>query len=210
MSDIELQEKAPWVHWWELIPCGQCIKSELNYCHVWLYLFQCLNPHKALHYKWTRRKCFIWNNPEYFSYMALDKWLDAQWWRKDGRKEGNVLFKDTLNTFYQQLYGIGHMVKNHSDTERGNPLLTIHWLLFPISRQSNWQDSTYNSLCYTSCGALAGTTQQWIHLPDTCFIWDSSLSFQPVPHNWCTKGHDICCPVYGMVLIKDFLSVTTN
>ena len=38
------------------------------------------------------------------------------------RKEGNVLFNDTLNTFYLQLYDVGHMVKDHSDSERGNPL----------------------------------------------------------------------------------------
>ena len=37
-------------------------------------------------------------------------------------KEGNVLFNDTLNTFYLQLYGVGHMVKDHSECERGNPL----------------------------------------------------------------------------------------
>ena len=35
------------------------------------------------------------------------------------RKEGNVLFNDTLNTFYLRLYGIRHMVKDHSDSERG-------------------------------------------------------------------------------------------
>ena len=35
------------------------------------------------------------------------------------RKEGNVLFNDTLNTFYLQLYGIGLMVKDHLDNERG-------------------------------------------------------------------------------------------
>ena len=40
-----------------------------------------------------------------------------------GRKEGNVLFNDALNTFYLQLYGIVHMVKEHSDSERGNLLL---------------------------------------------------------------------------------------
>ena len=27
------------------------------------------------------------------------------------RKEGNVLFNDTLNTFYLWLYGVGHKVK---------------------------------------------------------------------------------------------------
>ena len=36
-----------------------------------------------------------------------------------GRKEGNVLFKDALNTSYLRLYGIGHMVKNHSYSEKG-------------------------------------------------------------------------------------------
>ena len=34
----------------------------------------------------------------------------------------NVLFNDTFNTFYLRLYVIGHMVKDHSDSERGNPL----------------------------------------------------------------------------------------
>ena len=51
---------------------------------------------------------------------------------RTGRKEGNILFNDTLNTFYLRLYGIRHMVKDHSDNERGN-LLPPHGLLFPIS-----------------------------------------------------------------------------
>ena len=54
------------------------------------------------------------------------------------------------------------MVKDHSDSERGNPL-PPHGLLFPINRKGSFictyhrQDSTYHSLCYTSRGALAGT-----------------------------------------------------
>ena len=36
----------------------------------------------------------------------------------EGRKEGNVLFNDALNTFYLRLYGVGHMVKDHSDSKR--------------------------------------------------------------------------------------------
>ena len=47
-------------------------------------------------------------------------------------KEGNVLFNDTLNTFYLKLYSVKHMVKDHSDSERGNPRLT-HGLLSPTS-----------------------------------------------------------------------------
>ena len=33
-------------------------------------------------------------------------------------EEGNVLFNDALHTFYLRLYGVGHMVKDHSYNER--------------------------------------------------------------------------------------------
>ena len=46
-------------------------------------------------------------------------------------KERNVLFNDVLNTFYLRLYGVRHMVKDHSDSEKGNPLLP-HRLLLSI------------------------------------------------------------------------------
>ena len=48
----------------------------------------------------------------------------------EGRKE--MFYLATLNTFYLQLYGVGHMVEDHSDSERGNPL-PPHGLLFPIN-----------------------------------------------------------------------------
>ena len=78
------------------------------------------------------------------------------------RKEGNVLFNDALNTFYLRLYGVRRMVKDHSDSERGNPL-PPHGLLFLISSKvflyapSHRQGSTYHGLCYTSREALART-----------------------------------------------------
>ena len=37
-------------------------------------------------------------------------------------REKNVLFNNALNTFYLRLYGVRHMVKDHSDSEKGNPL----------------------------------------------------------------------------------------
>ena len=52
-------------------------------------------------------------------------------------KEGNVLFNDELNTFYLRLYSVGHMVKDHSDNEGGNPL-PPHRLLFPISSKGSF------------------------------------------------------------------------
>ena len=54
-----------------------------------------------------------------------------------GRKEGNVLINDALNTFYLQLYVVRHMVKDHSDSERGKPL-PPHGLLFPISSKDSF------------------------------------------------------------------------
>ena len=55
---------------------------------------------------------------------------------KEAMKEGNVLFNDALNTFHLRLYGVRHMVKGHSDSERGNQL-PPHRLLFLISNKGS-------------------------------------------------------------------------
>ena len=47
-----------------------------------------------------------------------------------GRKEMFYLMTNSTH-FILRLYGVGHMVKDHSDSERGNPL-PPHGLLFPI------------------------------------------------------------------------------
>ena len=52
----------------------------------------------------------------------------------EGRKE--MFYLTTHSThFILRLYGVGHMVKDHSDSERGNPL-PPHRLLFLISSNS--------------------------------------------------------------------------
>ena len=63
--------------------------------------------------------------------VIYQPWYDIH---SEGR---SVLFNDALNTFYLRLYGVGHMVKDHSDSERGNPLLP-HGLLFPISSKGSF------------------------------------------------------------------------
>ena len=50
---------------------------------------------------------------------------------------GNVLFNDVLNTFYLWLYGVRHMVKDQSHSERGNSL-PPHELLFPINSKGSF------------------------------------------------------------------------
>ena len=77
-------------------------------------------------------------------------------YNKSGMRERNVLFNNTLNTFYLRLYGVTHMVKDHSDSEKGNPLPPHRQGFFYMHRQ----DNTYHGLCYTSRGALAGTRCQ--------------------------------------------------
>ena len=76
------------------------------------------------------------------------------------RKEGSVLFNDALSTFYLRLYGVGHMVKDHSDREETRYRhmgysfrLAARVLIYVPSHR---QDSTYHGLCYTSRGTLAG------------------------------------------------------
>ena len=62
------------------------------------------------------------------------------------------------------LYGVRHMLKDHSDSERRNLLLPYMcyscWLAARdiLHVPSQRQDSTFHRLCYTSHGALATTT----------------------------------------------------
>ena len=46
-----------------------------------------------------------------FTSFLTDQWV-----------VGHALFNDALNTFYLWLNGVTHMVTDHSDSERGNPL----------------------------------------------------------------------------------------
>ena len=57
----------------------------------------------------------------------------------NNEEEGHVLFNDTPNTFYLWLnLSDIIMVINHSDSERGNPLLPLHGLFFPISSKGSF------------------------------------------------------------------------
>ena len=61
------------------------------------------------------------------------------------KKEGNMLFNDTLSTFYIRLYDVGYMLENHSDSEFVGCL--FHWLspgqgmnliLLTVGQGKNW------------------------------------------------------------------------
>ena len=64
--------------------------------------------------------------------------------RKEGRKDmfttgRKDMFYLTMHSthFILRLYSIRHMVEEHSDSERGNPLLP-HGLFFPISTKGSF------------------------------------------------------------------------
>ena len=101
----------------------------------------------------TEFNCKLWNKSErclisfpedQFLFAHISRW----------RKEGNVLF-------YLRLYGVRHMVKDHSDREETccrhmdySFQLAARVRLY-ASRYI--KDNTYHSLCYTSHEALAET-----------------------------------------------------
>ena len=85
------------------------------------------------------------------------------------RNEGNILFNDALNTFYLQLYGVRHMVKDHSDSEKGNPLLP-HGLLFPINSKGSFICTFPDRIAHTTAFVtpvvehwLERDIAQWVH-----------------------------------------------
>ena len=72
-------------------------------------------------------------------------------------------FNDALNTFYLRLYGVRHMVKDHSNSKRGNPCRHTGYSLRLAARvilyaSSHRHDNTYHGLCYTS-----REIAQWVH-----------------------------------------------
>ena len=57
--------------------------------------------------------------------------------REKEREMFSVTTHATVINGYLRLYGVRHMVKDHSDSEKGNPL-PPHRLLFPINNKGSF------------------------------------------------------------------------
>ena len=68
------------------------------------------------------------------TYLLVNPDLLLRIFGLEGRKE---MFNDALNTFYLRIYGVRHMIKDHSDSKRGNPL-PPHGLLFSINSNGSF------------------------------------------------------------------------
>ena len=86
------------------------------------------------------------------------------------KKERNVLFNDALNTFYLRLYGVRRMVKDHSDSEKGNPLPPHRLLLSISSKGSFYMHHPTDRITHTTAFVtpvvehwLEREIAQWVH-----------------------------------------------
>ena len=102
---------------------------------------------------------FIWTD---FRNRQQTTVLDSP---RQRRNEGHFLFNDALNTFYLRLYGVIHMVKDHSDSERGNPL-PPHGRLFPISSKGSFICNIIHTTAFVTPVVehwLEREIAQWVH-----------------------------------------------
>ena len=86
--------------------------------------------------------------------------------QRNGR---NFVFNDTLNTFYLRLYGVRHMVRDHSDSEKGNPL-PPHRLLLLINSKGSFICTIPDRITHTMVFVtpvvehwLEREIAQWVH-----------------------------------------------
>ena len=88
--------------------------------------------------------------------------------------------------FYLQLYGVRHMVKDHSESERGN-LLLPHRLLFSINSKGYFICTDRIAHTTASHGALAGMRNSSVVPPHEGLIswpivpWANALSMELLP-----------------------------
>ena len=97
------------------IPLGQWLFG------LWIYPYLWVND--SLGYRSTH----TFGSMRHTQSLTTRKW---PWRDQEGRKEGNVLFNNVLDTF---LFMCQTHVKDNSDSERGNPLSPLHGVFFLIS-----------------------------------------------------------------------------
>ena len=108
------------------------------------------------------------------------------------QRERNVLFNDALNTFYLRLYGVRHMAKNHSDSEKGNPL-PPHRLLLSILlyAPSHRQDNSRGALAGTRNSSMGPPHEGSIRRPLNVHV--NFLAIDGYKLHTCFRGLKLCC-----------------
>ena len=65
-----------------------------------------------------------------------------------------------LNTFYLRLYGVRHIVKDHSDSEKGNPL-PPHRLLLSINSKGSFIHTIPDRITHTTA-FVTPVVEDWL------------------------------------------------
>ena len=115
-----------------------------------------------------------------------------------------MLYLTTHSTHYLRLYGVGHMVKDHSDSERGNPL-PPHRLLFSICSKGYFICTITQTVVEHW---LEREIVQWVHPMKDRSIDPSHHERTLLPRSYIylrldNKGRGMCYPVCGMMHIKE-------
>ena len=144
--------------------------------HIYIYIYKYL-----IHLSNRLKKYAMLNKTECLG--RLSRWITHFWGHKSnnvyrfnkGRKE--MFYLTTHSTHFLPLYGVTHMVNDHSDSERETRCRHIGYSFRLAARvllyaSSHRQDNTYHSLCYTSRGALDGTSKDSINVIDiTSYVY---------------------------------------
>ena len=93
-------------------------------------------------------------------------------------KERNVLLHDALNTFY-----LRHrtLVNDHSDNERGNPLLPLQGLMFSISNQTFCMQHPTDMTAHTTACVIP-VVEYWLERETVQWVYHEGSIRWPIAH----------------------------
>ena len=83
--------------------------------------------------------------------------------------------------FYSRVYGVGHMVLDHSDRERGNPLPSPHGILFPIkSNGSCICTNPTDWIAHTPVLDVTPVVENWLEREIAQWVYHEGSIRQPI------------------------------
>ena len=97
------------------------------------------------------------------------------------------MFQLMMHSTHLQLYDIGHMTNDHSDSKRGNLLPPLHGLVFLISSKSSFIYTISHSIAHTKASGTP-VVEHWL---ERYLKAQNKINITFVPTNyghWCTSG----------------------
>ena len=123
-------------------------------------------------------------------------------------RERNVLFNDTLNTFYLRLYGVIHMVKDHSDSEKGNPL-PPHRLLLLINSKGSFICTIPHRITHTTA-FVSPVVEHWLEWEIAQWVHEGSIRRPIAPWANALPLSYVPLPSYEQCIVGNIFHVLTK